>query len=164
MKLRMAFKNYCSQVPSIWGGGWFSGCHGTNNAHAGCFQRMQEDGRLLDPVFPKLGYPRDLGKGGRKEIGVLDGYRCRHRIWNCNTHEILCSAISRKTPMLEQGKPHPTKNGMLSRWQKWPTATFSGTEKVLDTSPIEQWSSVFLMLWCCDPFIQFLLLRWLPHY
>lgn len=28
------------------------------------FQRMHEEGQLLDPVFPKLQYPRDLGKDG----------------------------------------------------------------------------------------------------
>lgn len=54
MKLKMAFKNYCSQVPSILRAS-FSNCHASNNVHAGCFQRMQEDGQLLDPAFPNWG-------------------------------------------------------------------------------------------------------------
>lgn len=102
MKLEMAFKNYCSQVPSVLGAG-FSDCHGTNNVHAGRFQRMKEDGWLMDPTFPKLGYPREVGtKVDEKEIqGMSDGYRCRHCIRNCNTYEILSSSVSMKTPMLE---------------------------------------------------------------
>lgn len=82
------------------------------------FQRMHEEGQLLDPVFPKLRYPRDLGKDGWKDIcAKFDGYRCWHCIWNYNTHEILCLAISRKIRTLEQGKPNPRRNRMLWGWE-----------------------------------------------